>query len=93
MKENEIKNENGVTDGDSNNKLIKMFENQRINLNKDIIFLKEDILQDFKRIETNLNSKYEKQSSNTVNKLFKFESVIEAMKIQILLTNFLNLKV
>jgi len=83
MKENEIKNENGVTDGDSNNKLIKMFENQRINLNKDIIFLKEDILQDFKRIETNLNSKYEKQSSNTVNKLFKFESVIEAMKTKI----------
>ena len=83
MTENEIKNENGVTDIYNNDKLIKIFENQRINLNKDIIFLKEEILQDFKRIETNLNTKYEKQSSNTINKIFKFESVIETMKTKI----------
>ena len=83
MTENEIKNENGVTDIYNNDKLIKIFENQRINLKKAIIFLKEEILQDFKRIETNLNTKYEKQSSNTINKIFKFESVIETMKTKI----------
>ena len=80
MIENEIKNENETTDVYNTSNIVKIFENQRITLNKDIIFLKEDILKDFKRIENSLNMKYEKQNSNTVNKLYKFESIIEAMK-------------
>ena len=83
MIENEIKNENEIGEVYGPNKMIKIFENQRITLNKDIIFLKEDILKDFKRIENNLNSKYEKQNVNTTNKLYKFESTIEAMKNKI----------
>ena len=63
--------------------ITKIFENQRITFNKDIIFLKEEILKEFKAIETNLNSKYDKQNVNTVNKLYKFESTIEAMKNKI----------
>ena len=63
--------------------ITKIFENQRIALNKDIVFLKEEILKEFKAIETNLNSKYDKQNTNTVNKLYKFESTIEAMKNKI----------
>ena len=78
----EIKNEIEST-GIYNNKIVKIFENQRITLNRDIIFLKEDILKDFKRIETNLNTKYEKLNANVVNKLYKFESIIEAMKTRI----------
>ena len=83
MTENEIKNENETTDVYNTSNIVKIFENQRITLNKDIIFLKEDILKDFKRIENNLNMKYEKQNSSTVNKLYKFESIIEAMKTKI----------
>ena len=83
MIENEIKNENETTDVYNTSNIVKIFENQRITLNKDIIFLKEDILKDFKRIENSLNMKYEKQNSNTVNKLYKFESIIEAMKTKI----------
>ena len=79
----EIKNEIEPTDTYNNNKIVKIFENQRITLNRDIIFLKEDILKDFKRIETNLNTKYEKLNANVVNKLYKFESIIEAMKTRI----------
>ncbi len=83
MIDNEIKNENETTEVYNTSNIVKIFENQRITLNKDIIFLKEDILKDFKRIENSLNMKYEKQNSNTVNKLYKFESIIEAMKTKI----------
>ena len=69
MSEKELKNENEITDLYNNGNMTKIFENQRVILNKDIIFLKEDILKDFKRIETNLNSKYEKQNSNITNKI------------------------
>lgn len=61
----------------------KIFDNQRKNLKKDILFLKEDILKDFREIENKLNAKYEKQNSNTLTKLYKFENTIEAMNNKI----------
>ena len=79
----EIKNEVEIKEVYAPSKMIKIFENQKISLNKDIIFLKEDILKDFKRIENSLNTKYEKQNANTVNKLYKFETTIEAMKTKV----------
>ena len=79
----EIKNEVEIKEVYDPSKMIKIFENQKISLNKDIIFLKEDILKDFKRIENSLNTKYEKQNANTVNKLYKFETTIEAMKTKV----------
>lgn len=83
MNEKELKNNNESTDIYNIENITKIFENQRVTLNKDIIFLKEDILKDFKRIETNLNLKFEKQNSNITNKIHKFESSIEAMKSKI----------
>ena len=83
MNEKELKNNDESTDIYNNENMTKIFENQRVTLNKDIIFLKEDILKDFKTIEANLNLKYEKQNSNITNKLHKFESSIEAMKSKI----------
>ena len=67
----------------SSENLPKIFESQRKNLKQDIIFLKEDILKDFREIENKLNTKYEKQNANTLTKLHKFEISIEAMKNQI----------
>ena len=67
----------------SSESLPKIFESQRKNLKQDILFLKEEILKDFREIENKLNSKYEKQNANTVTKLHKFETSIEAMKNQI----------
>ena len=67
----------------SSENLPKIFESQRKNIKQDILFLKEDILKDFREIENKLNTKYEKQNSNTVTKLHKFEISIEAMKNQI----------
>jgi hypothetical protein len=83
MIENEIKNDEESTEILSYGKINKIFENQRITLNKDVLFIKEDILKDFKRIENNLNSKYEKQNTQVSSKLYKFESIIEAMKNKI----------
>ena len=80
MIENEIKNDEESTEILSYGKINKIFENQRITLNKDVLFIKEDILKDFKRIENNLNSKYEKQNTQVSSKLYKFESIIETMK-------------
>ena len=67
----------------SSENLPKIFESQRKNIKQDILFLKEDILKDFREIENKLNTKYEKQNANTVTKLHKFEISIEAMKNQI----------
>ena len=61
----------------------RIFESQRKNLKQDILFLKEDILKDFREIEIKLNTKYEKQNSNTLTKLHKFENTIEAMNNKI----------
>ena len=61
----------------------KIFDSQRKNLKQDILFLKEDILKDFREIEIKLNTKYEKQNSNTLTKLHKFENTIEAMNNKI----------
>ena len=61
----------------------KIFEKQRKNLKQDILFLKDDILKDFREIETKLNTKYESQNSNTLIKLHKFENSIEVMKNKI----------
>ena len=83
MIENEIKNDEESTEILSYGKINKIFENQRITLNKDVLFIKEDILKDFKRIENNLNLKYEKQNTQVSSKLYKFESIIEAMKNKI----------
>ena len=82
MNEKGLKN-NESTDIYNIENITKIFENQRVSLNKDIIFLKEDILKDFKRIETNLNLKFEKQNSYITNKLHKYENSIEAMKSKI----------
>ena len=60
-----------------------IFENQRKNLKQDIIFLKEDVLKDFRRIESKLNNKYENHNSNTITKLLKFEKTIESMNNKI----------
>ena len=67
----------------SSENLPKIFDSQRKNLKQDIIFLKEDILKDFREIENKLNTKYEKQNSNTLTKLHKFEISIESMKNKI----------
>ena len=83
MIENESKNNAELTDIHIPEKIAKVFENQRMAFNKDILYLKEDILKDFKKIETTLNLKYEKLNSNAVAKLYKFENNIEAMKIKI----------
>ena len=77
------KKEGELTDIYNQGHITKIFENHRITLNKDLLFLKEDILKEFKLIETNLNSKYEKQKTNITNKLYKFESLIEVMKKKI----------
>ena len=60
-----------------------IFENQRTNLRKDILFLKEDILKDFRQIETKLSTKYEKQNTSILTRLHKFENNIEAMNNKI----------
>ena len=83
MNEKELKNNDETTDIYNSDNITKIFENQRVTLNKDIIFLKEDILKDFKKIETSLNTKLEKQNSNITNKIHKFENSIEAMKSKI----------
>ena len=62
----------------------KIFDSQRKNIKQDILFLKEDILKDFREIENKLNTKYEKQNSNTLTKLHKFENTIEAINIKYL---------
>ena len=83
MNEKELKNNDETTDIYNSDNITKIFENQRVTLNKDIIFLKEDILKDFKKIETSLNTKLEKQNLNITNKIHKFENSIEAMKSKI----------
>ena len=68
-----------------------IFENQRKSIKKDILFLKEDILKDFRQIETKLNTKYEKQNTSTLSKLHKFENIIETMNNKILeLSNLIS---
>ena len=67
----------------SSENIPKIFDSQRKNLKQDILFLKEDILKDFREIENKLNTKYEKQNSNTLTKLHKFENTIEAMNNKI----------
>ena len=61
----------------------RIFESQRKNLKQDILFFKEDILKDFRELELKLTTKYEKQNSNTLTKLHKFENTIEAMNNKI----------
>lgn len=68
----------------SSEKIPIIFENQRKNLKQDVLFLKEDILKDFRQIESKLNIKYEKQNSNTLSILNKFENTIESMNGKIL---------
>ena len=68
----------------SSENIPKIFESQRTNLKKDILFLKEDILKDFREIETKLSTKYEKQNSNIITKLHKFENKIEALNNKII---------
>ena len=68
----------------SSEKIPIIFENQRKNLKQDVLFLKEDILKDFRQIESKLNIKYEKQNSNTLSIINKFENTIEAMNSRIL---------
>ena len=68
----------------SSENIPKIFERQRTNLQKDILFLKEDILKDFREIETKLSTKYEKQNSNIITKLHKFENKIEALNNKII---------
>ena len=61
----------------------KIIEFQKNNLKTDILFLKEDILKDFRQIENKLNTKYDEQNSNVTTKLEKFENNIEAMNTRI----------
>ena len=68
----------------SSDKIPIIFENQRKNLKQDVLFLKEDILKDFRQIESKLNLKYEKQNSNTLSIINKFENTIESMNSKIL---------
>ena len=68
----------------SSEKIPIIFENQRKNLKQDVLFLKEDILKDFRQIESKLNLKYEKQNSNTLSIINKFENTIESMNSKIL---------
>ena len=75
----------------SSENISKIFENQRKNLKQDILFLKEDVLKDFREIESKLNTKYEKQNSNTITKLHKFQNTIEVMNNKILeLSNLIS---
>ena len=68
-----------------------IFEKQRKNLKQDILFLKEDILKEFRQIETTLNVKYERQYNSTLTKLRKFETTIESMNNKIMeLSNLLS---
>ena len=68
----------------SSENIPKIFESQRKNLKQDILFLKEDILKDFREIESKLNLNYEKQNTKTLTQLNKFENTIEAMNHKIL---------
>ena len=68
---------------DSSENIYKIFESQKNNLKQDILFLKEDILKDFRQIENKLNTKYDNQNENIINKLVKFENNIEAMNNKI----------
>ena len=68
---------------DSSENKSKIFSSQWKNAKNEILFLKDDILKDFRQIETNLNKKYEKQNSSTLTKLEKFEKTIEAMNQKI----------
>ena len=53
----------------------KIFDSQRKNLKQDILFFKEEILKDFREIETKLNTKYEKQNSNTITKFINLKTL------------------
>ena len=66
------------------NDISKIFENQRKNLSHDILFLKEDVLKDFRLIEKKLDSKYESINSNILTKIHKFEINLEAMNNKII---------
>ena len=79
MNENKFKDNFDI----SSENITKIFSNQRKNLKQDILYLKDDILKDFKQIESKLNTKYEKINSTTLSKLDNFEKAIQAMKQKI----------
>jgi len=68
---------------ESSENISKILNSQWKNVQNDILFLKDDILKDFRQIETKLNNKYEKQNLSTLNKLEKFEKTIEVMNQKI----------
>ena len=68
---------------DSSENIYKIFESQKNNLKQDILFLKEDILKDFRQIENKLNTKYDNQNENIIKKFEKFENNIEAINNKI----------
>ena len=78
---NEIQFEDNIDISSEN--ITKIFSNQRKNLKQDILYLKDDILKDFKQIESKLNTKYEKINSTTLSKLDNFEKAIQTMKQKI----------
>ena len=66
------------------NDISKIFENQRKNLSHDILFLKEDVLKDFRLIEKKLDSKYQNINSSIFTKIHKFEIILEDMNNKII---------
>ena len=61
----------------------KIFETEKKKLKQDILFLKEDILKDFRQIETKLNTKYDNQSTNIFKQLGKFDNSLNLVNNRI----------
>ena len=61
----------------------KIFETEKKKLKQDILFLKEDILKDFRQIESKINSKFENQNSNLFKQIEKFDNSLDSIKNRI----------
>ena len=67
----------------SQENITKIFETEKKKLKQDILFLKEDVLKDFRQIESKLNTKIENQNSNLFKQIEKFDISLDSMNNRI----------
>ena len=67
----------------SQENITKIFETEKKKLKQDILFLKEDVLKDFRQIESKLNTKIENQNSNLFKQIEKFDISLDSMNNKI----------
>ena len=63
----------------TDNNVSSILEKEKKNLKQDLLFLKDDILKDFREIESKLTTKFDKQNSNVKDSLEKFETIINGL--------------